>query len=126
MPSSHRAHLEWTPSRLIRWAGTIGPTTGQLVAEILRSRAHPEQGYRACLGIMRLGKRYGAERLEAASHRAAHLGSASYRTVNNILSSSQDRLPFEEQDSQSIPPTPVHNNIRGAEYYAAAKEETPC
>jgi len=73
---------------------------------------------------MRLGKRYGTERLEAASHRAAHLRSASYRTVNNILSSSQDRLPFEEQDSQSIPSTPVHDNIRGADYYAAAKEET--
>jgi len=126
MPSSHRAHLEWTPSRLIRWAGKIGPATGKLVAEILRSRSHPEQGYRACLGVMRLGKRYGAERLEAASHRAEHLRSASYRTVKNILSSSQDRLPFEEQESHSIPPTPVHDNIRGESYYAAAEEETPC
>ncbi len=126
MPRSHRAHLEWTPSRLIRWAGKIGPATGRLVAEILRSRPHPEQGYRACLGIMRLGRRYGAERLEAASHRAAHLRSASYRTVKNILSSSQDRLPFEEPNSQSTPPTPVHANIRGASYYAAAEEENPC
>jgi len=126
MPRAHRAHLEWTPSRLIRWAGKIGPATGRLVAEILRSRPHPEQGYRACLGIMRLGRRYGAERLEAASHRAEHLRSASYRTVKNILSSSQDRLPFEEQDSHSIPPTPVHANIRGASYYAAAEEESPC
>ena len=126
MPRSHRAHLEWTPSRLIRWAGKIGPATGRLVAEILRSRPHPEQGYRACLGIMRLGRRYGAERLEAASHRAEHLRSASYRTVKNILSSSQDRLPFEEQDSHSIPPAPVHANIRGASYYAAAEEESPC
>jgi len=123
MPSSHRAHLEWTPSRLIRWAEKIGPATGRLVAEILRSRSHPEQGYRSCLGIMRLGKRYGNERLEAASHRADHLRSASYRTVNNILVSSQDRLPFEEQESIS---TPIHENIRGASYYAAAKEETPC
>ncbi len=126
MPRSHRAHLEWTPSRLIRWASKIGPATGRLVAEILRSRPHPEQGYRACLGIMRLGRRYGAERLEAASHRAEHLRSASYRTVKNILSSSQDRLPFEEQDSHSIPRTPVHANIRGASYYAAAEEESPC
>ncbi len=126
MPRSHRAHLEWTPSRLIRWAGKIGPATGRLVAEILRSRPHPEQGYRACLGIMRLGRRYGAERLEAASHRAAHLRSASYRTVKNILSSSQDRLPFEAQESDLIPPTPIHDNIRGASYYAAAEEESPC
>lgn len=126
MPRSHRAHLEWTPSRLIRWADKIGPATGRLVAEILRSRPHPEQGYRACLGIMRLGKRFGAERLEAASHRAAHLRSASYHTVKNILSSSQDRLPFEAQESDSTPPTPVHDNIRGASYYAAAEEESPC
>jgi len=126
MPRSHRAHAEWTPSRLIRWAGKTGPATGRLVAEILRSRPHPEQGYRACLGIMRLGRRYGPERLEAASRRAEHLRSASYRTVKNILSSAQDRLPFDEQEPRSTPPTPVHANIRGASYYAAAEEESEC
>jgi hypothetical protein len=111
---------------LIRWASKTGPATGRLVAEILRRRPHPEQGYRACLGIMRLGRRYGAERLEAASRRAEHLRSYSYRTVQNILSSAQDRLPFEEPESTPVPPTPVHANIRGASYYAAAKEETEC
>ncbi len=123
MPSSHRAHSEWTPSRLISWAEKSGPATGRLVAEVLRSRPHPEQGYRACLGLMRLGKRYGAERLEAASLRAEHLQSYSYRTVKNILSSAQDRLPFE-QESPPIPATPVHDNIRGAEYYAAHEEDS--
>jgi len=126
MPRSHRAHAEWTPSRLIRWASTTGPATGRLVAEILRSQPHPEQGYRACLGIMRLGRRYGAKRLEAASRRAEHLRSASYRTVNNILSSAQDRLPFDEQQTRSTPPTPIHANTRGASYYAAGEEETQC
>ena len=126
MPRSHRAHAEWTPSRLIRWASKTGPATGRLVAEILRSRPHPEQGYRACLGLMRLGRRYGHERLEAASRRAEHLRSYSYRTVKNILSSAQDRLPFDEQETRSIPPTPIHDNIRGASYYAAAEEENPC
>jgi transposase len=126
MPRSHRAHAEWTPSRLIRWAASTGPATGRLVAEILRSRPHPEQGYRACLGIMRLGRRYGAERLEAASRRAEHLLSYSYRTVKNILSSAQDRLPFDESESRSVPPTPFHANIRGASYYAAAEEEKQC
>ncbi len=126
MPSSHRAHAEWTPSRLIRWADKTGPATGRLVAEVLRSRPHPEQGYRACLGIMRLGRRYGDERLEAASRRAEHLRSYSYRTVENILTSAQDRLPFNEQESRPTAPTPVHANIRGASYYAAAKEETEC
>ena len=126
MPRSHRAHAEWTPSRLIRWAGKTGPATGRLVAEILRSRPHPEQGYRACLGIMRLGRRYGTERLEAASLRADHLRSYSYRTVKNILSSSQDRLPFDDREEATSPPTPVHANIRGASYYAAAEEEIEC
>jgi transposase len=127
MPRSHRAHAEWTPSRLIRWASKTGPATGRLVAEILRSRPHPEQGYRACLGIMRLGRRYGAERLEAACLRAQHLRSYSYRTVKNILSSSQDRLPFDDQETRPTEPTPVHANIRGASYYAAAaEEETEC
>ncbi|MCZ6655188.1 MAG: IS21 family transposase [Planctomycetota bacterium] len=124
MPSSHRAHAEWTPSRLIRWAEKSGPATGRLVAEILRSRPHPEQGYRACLGLMRLGRRYGEQRLEAASVRAEHLRSYSYRTVQNILSSAQDHLPFD-QEAPSIHVTPVHDNIRGADYYAAAEEE-PC
>jgi len=123
MPSSHREHAEWTPSRLIHWAEKSGPATGRLVAEILRSRPHPEQGYRACLGLMRLGRHYGEQRLEAASLRAEHLRSYSYLTVKNILTSAQDRLPFE-QEASSIPPTPVHDNIRGADYYAAHEEES--
>lgn len=124
MPSSHRAHAEWTPSRLIHWAEKSGPATGRVVAGILASRPHPEQGYRACLGLMRLGRRYGPERLEAASARAELLRSYSYRTVKNILASAQDRLPFE--DETSVPaPTPSHTNIRGAGYYAA-EEEIEC
>jgi len=125
MPRSHRAHAEWTPSRLIGWASKTGPATGRLVEEILRSRPHPEQGYRSCLGIMRLGKRHGVQRLEAASRRAEQLRSYSYRTVKNILSSGQDRLPFDDPDTPSTP-TPVHANIRGASYYAAKEEETEC
>ena len=85
MPSAHRAHAEWSPSRLIRWAEKVGPATGQLVSRILESRPHPEQGYRACLGIMRLGRQYGNDRLDAASARAMALGSCRYRTVRNIL-----------------------------------------
>jgi transposase len=120
MPSSHRAHAEWTPSRLVRWAEKTGPAAGQLIRQILESRPHPEQGYRACLGIMRLGRRYGPERLEAACARANRLRSPSYRTVRNILSSAQDQLPFTEETTPSMP---VHDNIRGADYYAAQEEE---
>jgi transposase len=124
MPSSHRAHAEWTPSRLIHWAEKTGPATGRLVAGILDSRPHPEQGYRGCLGLMRLGRHYGSERLEAASARAERLRSYSYRTVKNILASAQDHLPFEDEPP-APDPTPMHGNIRGAEYYAA-EEENEC
>jgi transposase len=120
MPSSHRAHAEWTPSRLIHWASKAGPATARVVTRILESRPHPEQGYRACLGLMRLGRRYGADRLEAACERAEHLRSYSYRTVHNILTSAQDRLVFEAQPSH---PTPTHDNIRGAHYYATQEEQ---
>ena len=121
MPSAHRAHAEWSPSRLIHWAEKTGPATGRLVAGILASRPHPEQGYRACLGLMRLGKRYGAVRLEAACERAEHLRSYSYLTVKNILASSQDRLPLEH-DGTAKEATRAHDNIRGGIYYAGKKE----
>jgi transposase len=125
MPRSHREHAEWRPSRLIRWASKTGPATGRLVAEILRSKPHPQQGYRSCLWVMRLGRRHGARRLEAASRRAEELRSPSYRTVHNILSSGQDRLPFDEPESRP-PPTPTHASIRGASHCAAAEEEDQC
>jgi transposase len=117
MPHAHRAHAEWTPSRLIAWAAKTGPATAQVVTEILASRPHPEQGYRACLGLLRLGKRYGAARLEAACVRARHLGAPRYRTVQNILTTGLDQVPLDEP----VPPPvlPVHPNLRGADYYAA-------
>jgi transposase len=121
MPSAHRAHTEWTPSRLIHWGEKTGPATGRVIAGILKSRPHPEQGYRACLGLMRLGRQYGPTRLEAACVRAEHLRSFSYSTVKNILTSSQDRIPLEKK----VAPTDItrtHDNIRGGSYYAASKE----
>jgi transposase len=122
MPSAHRAHAEWTPSRLIHWAEKTGPATGRVVAGILKSRPHPEQGYRACLGLMRLGKRYGADRLERACERAEYLRSFSYTTVKNILVSAQDRVALEK-DVPAKPATHTHDNIRGGTYYAASKED---
>jgi transposase len=116
MPHAHRAHAEWTPSRLIAWATKTGPATAQLVSDILASRPHPEQGYRACLGVLRLGKRYGAARLEAACARALHLGAPRYRTVQNILTSGLDQMPPAEP--VATPGLPVHANLRGADYYA--------
>lgn len=114
MPRAHRAHAEWTPSRLIAWAAQTGPATGRLVAGLLERRPHPEQGYRACLGLMRLGRTYGADRLDAACARAERLRSYRFRTVEHILKSQQDRLPLDEPPAR---PPVTHENVRGATYY---------
>ncbi|HEY7187672.1 MAG TPA: IS21 family transposase [Vicinamibacterales bacterium] len=116
MPHAHRAHLEWSPSRLIRWGTTVGPQTTALVEQILASRPHPEQGYRSCLGLLRLAKQYGAERVEAASARAVLVGARSYRHVEAMLKHGLDRVPLDTDDS--IPaPRPTHANVRGPVYY---------
>ncbi len=115
MPSSHRRHLEWSPSRLVRWAGTIGPATADLVQRILDSRPHPEQGYRSCLGLMSLAKSYSHERLEAASRRALRIDALSYRSVKSILQSGLDRQPLEEQATLALPRE--HAHLRGPDYY---------
>jgi transposase len=121
MPASHRAHMEWSPSRIVAWAEKNGPATGRVIARILESRPHPEQGFRSCLGILRLAKTYEADRVEAACHRADALGAASYRTVKNILAAGLDRLPVEEE-TLSLNLVPEHENIRGAEYYAEKED----
>lgn len=115
MPKAHQAYTEWTPSRLIQWAAKSGPSTSALVEELLRSKPHPEQGYRACLGVMRLGTRFGAERLEAACARAVALRAAGYKSVANILKAGLDRQPLPGTLNESRPPE--HDNVRGPDYY---------
>jgi transposase len=116
MPKSHQAHLEWTPSRLIHWAETaVGQATAQVVRTILECKPHPEMGYRACLGIMSLGKTYTHPRLEAASQRALQLQACSYQSLKSILKRGLDR-----QTALALEPDrsgPTHENIRGAHYY---------
>jgi transposase len=113
MPKAHQAHAEWQPSRFIRWAATIGPQTAALVAAILADRPHPEQGYRSCLGILRLAKRYDPARLEAACARALAAGARSYRHVDAILRRGLDR----RADTPAAAVSVTHENIRGRDYY---------
>jgi transposase len=120
MPSSHRKHLEWSPSRLIAWAAKVGPSTAALLEAILADRPHPEQGYRSCLGIMRLARGYGAERLEAASARALAARARSYRHVESILKHGLDRLaskPLRTSPSSPSPAAAHHENVRGEGHY---------
>ena len=116
MPSSHRRHAEWTIERIERTAARIGPSTAGLVAAILTSRPHPEQGYRACLGILRLERQYGAERLEAACDRGLDIGARSYGSIQSILKNGLDRRP-RRPSSQAELLLPDHPNLRGPRYY---------
>jgi transposase len=113
-PKSHRAHLEWTPSRMVHWAETIGPNTARLFERIMNDKPHPEMGYRGCLGIIRLAEKYSAQRVEAASGRALLTGACRYTSVESILRNSLDRVPPSSPPPASTPP---HDNIRGSEYF---------
>jgi len=115
MPAAHRAHAEWTPSRLIGWAATVGPRTATLVEKLIEERPHPGQGYRSCLGILRLSKAYGRDRLEAACDRALAAGARSYRHVDSTLKHGLDRLPASETSATSARAS--HGNVRGRDYY---------
>ena len=114
MPSSHQAYLEWTPSRIVSWAAETGPATARLVDEIMSAKPHPEQGYRSCLGIIRLSGKFGPERLEAASHRALSVRAFSYQSVKSILKSGLDRIDEKDDERGAIP---EHDNVRGPDYY---------
>jgi len=112
MPSSHRRYRDWTHERILREAASIGDDTAALAEIILRSRPHPEQGFRSCIGILGLAKRYDGERLDAACARALALGTRSYSSVAAILKNAQDRKPDEPEQ-----PSLFHENIRGSGYY---------
>jgi transposase len=119
MPKAHQQYLEWTPSRIIRWAAQTGPHTEKLVTQILENKPHPQQGFRSCLGIIRLGKQYSPQRLEAASSYALSIHGFSYKSVQSILKNGLDQkptlLPKREEPILSLPLH--HPNIRGKEYY---------
>ena len=116
MPPGHRAHAEWTPSRLIQWAAKTGKATAEVVEKILSSRTYPEQGYRACLGIMRLSRRYEPERVEAAARRALRYNTCSYKSMRSILALGLDSQIAPETGNQPLL-LPQHTNIRGPEFY---------
>lgn len=115
MPEAHRQVGEWTPRRLAKWAAKTGPATEMLILNVLASRKHPQQSFRSCLGILRLGKTYGDERLEAACRRALTLGSHRYKSIESILKHRLDQKPLDEQQEQALPDN--HDNIRGPSYY---------
>ncbi|MGH8190337.1 MAG: IS21 family transposase [Rhodanobacteraceae bacterium] len=117
MPAAHRAHLEWSPGRFLRWAADIGPATRQLVDHLLTRRPHPEMGYRSCLGLLSLDRQYGHARLEAACQRTLAIGSRTRKSVLSILQGGLDQQPLPGAAAQQDWISPDHANLRGPAYY---------
>ena len=115
MPVKHKAYAEWSPSRIIDWANKTGPFCGEICKRIIAQREHPELGYRSCLGVINLGKKYSSQRLENACRRALEIGGISFQSIKSILSKGLDmeRIGSEELNFKEI----KHDNIRGSDYY---------
>ena len=115
MPKGHREYAEWTPERLVAWANTVGPMTAAVVETIMASRPHPQQGFNACLGVMRLRHRYKDDRLERACTRAKERRACSYNSVAAILKNNLDKDESPVEEAQGS--LPLHGNVRGPDYY---------
>jgi transposase len=116
MPKHHQLYAEWTPERMIRWASKTGMATAILVERIMASRAHPQQGFRSCLGILSLSKRYGHERLESACQRAIDIGASTYKSIESILKNGLDKKSLPQKNNTlSLPAN--HEYVRGREYF---------
>jgi transposase len=115
MPSSHRRYAEWSPARMLREAGKVGPAATALFEAIMKAKPHPEQGFRSCLGILSLVKSYGPERIEAAAKRGNDIGATTYGSIKSILEKGLDRA-FAKPSTPDVSPIP-HANIRGRGYY---------
>jgi len=112
MPAHHRYYAEWSPDRISRWANKVGPDVKLLVVKVLEACKHPEQGYRSCIGIINLAKKYGSPRVNNACIMADKYRLYSYKAVKNIL---DNCLEAEEENLEAS--LPLHGNIRGSSYY---------
>ena len=114
MPADHRNYAEWSSERFIRWARSIGGNVAEMIKVVLRSRKHPEQAFKTCMGILNLVKEHGPDRLEKACEKALNFGFYSYRRIKNILDRGLEEDLFSEQKEHSIS---LHENVRGSKYY---------
>ena len=114
-PPAHQKYLEWTPERIASWAGTIGPNCRTVALRIMANRPLPEHGFRPCMGLIRLGRRYSNERVDRACARALKLNIVGYRHIENMLKNGRDQIPLAEESP--APAVVAHDNVRGAGYY---------
>ena len=126
MPKSHRKHMKWTPGRLLKWGQNIGAGTRAVVQWQFDNRPHPEQGYRACLGLLNLSKDYGEERLEGACRRALTIGCPTGKRIKMILEAKLDQHPDLFPAAETAAPTASrsHANVRGADYFRSESTMT--
>ncbi|HYX20796.1 MAG TPA: IS21 family transposase [Thermoanaerobaculia bacterium] len=121
-PRAHRDYGRWPPERIVSWAASVGPRVGEVAAAIMHRRTHPETGYRACLGLIRLGDRYGRERVDLACARALAIGSPGFKSVSAILKNGLDRVPPAETPARA----PIaHEHLRGASYFEKEDDGDP-
>jgi transposase len=113
MPHRHRQYLEWTPERIRLWGAKTGPSTKEMMDQIMEHRDHPEHGFRSCLGIIRLSKTCSPERVEAACKRALEIGAYNYRSVKSLLERNLENIPPAHKKNIIV----LHANIRGGSYY---------
>lgn len=118
-PRAHREYGKWPPERVVAWAESIGANVGAVAGAIMARRTHPETGYRACLGVIRLSDRYGRERVDAACARAVAIGSPTFKSVQAILKSGLERAPLAQPPAREVID---HDNIRGASYFDKEEE----
>ncbi|GAH41625.1 unnamed protein product, partial [marine sediment metagenome] len=115
-PSNHRFYSEWSPERIHRWAKSIGEEVDQVIENVIKSRKHPEQAFKACMGILSMGKKYGDVRLNKACRKANKFGTCSLKRIESMI-----KLGLEEEKQpqlELISTIPDHENIRGGQYYS--------
>jgi transposase len=120
MPKNHQEYGDWTPERIISWAKSTGSYTEKLVKEIIESKQHPAQGFRVCMGVINLTKRYEKSRIEKAAARLLSfgIGERPLQSIKSILVKNLEQEALPEEFSSNQMSLDLHENIRGAEYYS--------
>jgi len=114
MPPHHQFYAQWSPERFIKWAQSIGDDVAEMIQVVLKSREHPEQAFKTCMGILNLVKKHGPDRLNKACARALGFGFYSYKRIKNILDRGLEEEPLYESRGLTVS---SHENIRGSKYY---------
>ncbi len=119
LPPDHAWHLDWTPERIQGMAEKIGPETMKMTMAIMGQVQYAEQGFRSCMGLIGLKKKYAIERIEKACRRAMLMDAWRYKTVQKILEKGLDLQPEPAMQTHL---DLQHENIRGGSYYENQKQ----